>query len=142
MLAGPHPRSLSLGRFAPRSGRRRSPRCHDDHDEICVLAIVSIVSIVFIAPAVGACQLNLVLALQVAWPVSRMRLSVVAPFGAGVYRALDRRLGRSVAVKVLPSQLARDDDRTRRFIGEARAALGHEAILLCQELGDRRGVDA
>jgi non-specific serine/threonine protein kinase len=71
---------------------------------------------------------------------------VVAPLGAGgmgeVYRAVDRRLGRSVALKVLPSQLADDEDRTRRFIGEARAAsaLNHPNVATIYDVGESGGV--
>jgi serine/threonine protein kinase len=39
-----------------------------------------------------------------------------------VYRARDSRLGREVAVKVLPESFAKDEDRLRRFEREARAA--------------------
>src|SRR5262245_62709381 len=59
---------------------------------------------------------------------------VVAPLGAGgmgeVYRARDPRLGREVAIKVLPDLVARDPDRLARFEREARllAALGHAGI--------------
>src|ERR1700693_3597049 len=52
---------------------------------------------------------------------------IVAPLGAGgmgeVYRARDSRLGREVAIKVLPTSFCRDLDRLRRFEQEARAAI-------------------
>jgi eukaryotic-like serine/threonine-protein kinase len=56
---------------------------------------------------------------------------ILAPLGAGgmgdVYRARDTRLGRDVAIKVLPETLTKDADRLRRFEQEARtiAALKH-----------------
>ena len=60
---------------------------------------------------------------------------VVATLGAGgmgeVYRARDSRLGRDVAIKVLPESLANDADRRARFEREARAvaALAHPNII-------------
>ncbi|MFH1176511.1 MAG: serine/threonine-protein kinase [Acidobacteriota bacterium] len=66
---------------------------------------------------------------------------IVAPLGAGgmgeVYRARDGRLGREVAVKVLPPGLAADSDRLRRFEQEARAAsaLNHPNILAVHDVG-------
>src|SRR6202167_3284206 len=65
---------------------------------------------------------------------------IVAPIGAGgmgeVYRAKDTRLGRDVAIKVLPEAFARDADRLRRFEQEARAvaALNHPNILAIDDI--------
>ena len=54
-----------------------------------------------------------------------------------VYRARDTRLGRDVAVKILPDSFARDGDRLRRFEQEARAvaALNHPNILAVFDIG-------
>src|ERR1043166_923264 len=66
---------------------------------------------------------------------------IVAPIGAGgmgvVYRAVDTRLGREVAVKVLSPHLTGDADATRRFEQEARAAgrLNHPNILAIYDIG-------
>jgi serine/threonine protein kinase len=51
---------------------------------------------------------------------------IIAAIGAGgmglVYLTEDTRLGRRVALKILPANFAADPDRQRRFIQEARAA--------------------
>src|SRR5580765_911956 len=71
---------------------------------------------------------------------------VLAPLGAGgmgeVYRARDTRLGREVAVKVLPEAFAQDPERLRRFEGEARAAsaLSDPHIVTVFDVGQDRGV--
>lgn len=70
---------------------------------------------------------------------------IVAPLGAGgvgeVYRVRDPRLGRAVAIKVLPSAFRADPDRLRRFEQEARAAaaLNHPNILSVHEIGTYDG---
>jgi len=58
-----------------------------------------------------------------------------------VYRARDPRLGRDVAIKVLPVSFAADTDRLRRFEQEARAvaALNHPNILAIYDIGTREG---
>jgi Tol biopolymer transport system component len=66
---------------------------------------------------------------------------IVAPIGAGgmgeVYRAVDTRLGRHVAVKVLTQHLTNDAEATRRFETEARAAgqINHPNILAIYDIG-------
>src|SRR6266571_3967729 len=66
---------------------------------------------------------------------------IVAPLGAGgmgeVYRARDSRLGREVAIKVLPESFSKDPDRLRRFEQEARAAskLNHPNIVTVHDFG-------
>src|SRR6266508_1117594 len=70
---------------------------------------------------------------------------ILAPLGAGgmgeVYRAKDPRLGRDVAVKVLPASLSQDADRLRRFEQEARAAgaLNHPHITAVYDIGSAEG---
>jgi serine/threonine protein kinase len=62
---------------------------------------------------------------------------VTAAIGAGgmgeVYRAADTKLGREVALKVLPAAMARDPEFLRRFRREARAvaALNHPTLSPC-----------
>ena len=66
---------------------------------------------------------------------------IVAPLGAGgmgeVYRALDARLGREVAIKVLPAAFAADPDALARFEREMKtlAALSHPHIVAIYDAG-------
>ncbi|MFN8093845.1 MAG: protein kinase [Vicinamibacteria bacterium] len=70
---------------------------------------------------------------------------VVGAIGAGgmgeVYRARDTRLGREVALKTLPSAVAADADRLRRFEQEARSTgqLNHPNILAVYDVGAHDG---
>jgi serine/threonine protein kinase/tetratricopeptide (TPR) repeat protein len=74
------------------------------------------------------------------------RYEVLSPLGAGgmgeVYRARDLRLGREVAVKVLPEHLSEDADALTRFEREARAiaALSHPNLLAIYDFGADGGV--
>jgi eukaryotic-like serine/threonine-protein kinase len=71
---------------------------------------------------------------------------IQSPLGAGgmgeVYRAQDTRLGRDVAIKVLPESFASEPDRLRRFEQEARAvaALNHPNILAVHDIGAQDGI--
>src|SRR5713226_2145653 len=70
---------------------------------------------------------------------------VLAPLGAGgmgeVWKARDARLGREVAIKVLPASFSRDPDRLRRFEQEAKAAglLNHPNITAVHDIGVHEG---
>ncbi len=72
---------------------------------------------------------------------------ILSPLGAGgmgeVYRARDTRLGRDVAVKVLPSHLSSDPDLKVRFEREARAlsALQHPHICTLHDVGHEDSID-
>jgi len=72
---------------------------------------------------------------------------ILAPLGSGgmgeVYRARDTRLGREVAIKVLPAERMADEGRKRRFVQEARAAssLNHPNIVTIHEIDSAGGVD-
>src|SRR5467141_543858 len=71
---------------------------------------------------------------------------ITGPLGAGgmgeVYRALDLRLGRDVAVKVLPEALASSPDRLARLEREARmiAGLNHPSIVTLYSIEEEDGI--
>ncbi|HEX7076941.1 MAG TPA: protein kinase [Candidatus Eisenbacteria bacterium] len=70
---------------------------------------------------------------------------VLAPLGSGgmgeVYRSRDSRLGRDVALKVIPRESSQDSERIRRFEQEARAAgtLSHPNVCAIYDLGSHEG---
>jgi serine/threonine protein kinase/Tol biopolymer transport system component len=72
---------------------------------------------------------------------------ILAPLGAGgmgeVYRARDMRLGRDVAVKILPTHLSSNPDLKQRFEREARAisSLNHPNICHLYDVGSQDGID-
>ena len=71
--------------------------------------------------------------------ISRYR--IVGPLGAGgmgeVYLAQDTALGRNVALKILPPEIVRSEERVRRFVLEAKSAssLSHPNIVTIHEIG-------
>lgn len=71
--------------------------------------------------------------------------NILERIGAGgmgeVFRARDTRLGRTVALKMLPSSVAADPARRERFMQEARAAasLSHPSIVVLFEVGEADG---
>src|ERR1700730_3019972 len=71
---------------------------------------------------------------------------ILSPLGAGgmgeVYRARDTRLGREVAIKVLPAALSSDPERLKRFEREAQAAssLNHPNIVTIHDIGSADSV--
>ena len=72
---------------------------------------------------------------------------IVAPLGAGgmgeVYQAHDTKLGRDVAIKVLPEAFAHDSDRLARFQREAKmlASLNHPNIATIHGLEQSNGTN-
>jgi serine/threonine protein kinase len=72
---------------------------------------------------------------------------VVSLIGAGgmgeVYRARDTRLGREVAIKVLPADMLADESRRRRFLHEAQSAsaLNHPHIVTIHEIESEGDLD-
>jgi Tol biopolymer transport system component len=70
---------------------------------------------------------------------------ILSPLGQGgmgeVYRAKDPRLGRDVAIKVLPASFSTNPDRLKRFEQEARAAgvLNHPNVTIVYDIGQHDG---
>src|SRR5216684_4774234 len=72
---------------------------------------------------------------------------IQSPLGAGgmgeVYRALDTRLDRTVAIKILPDHLSQSPEAKQRFDREARAisSLNHPNICTLHDVGHQDGTD-
>src|SRR5690349_18187766 len=72
---------------------------------------------------------------------------IVAPLGAGgmgeVYRARDTRLGRDVAIKVLPAHLSAEPELRARFDREAKtvSSLNHPHVCTLFDVGHEAGID-
>jgi len=84
------------------------------------------------------------------WPMTTKTIShyeILAPIGEGgmgvVYRALDTRLGRPVALKLIRPDGPIDGESRKRFVQEARAAsaLNHPHIVTIHDIGQDQGVD-
>src|SRR5204862_2501284 len=71
---------------------------------------------------------------------------IIGPLGAGgmgeVYRARDSKLGREVALKVLPTEVSANADRLARFEREARtvASLNHPNIVVLHSMEEENGI--
>src|SRR5258708_4974072 len=74
------------------------------------------------------------------------RYEIRSKIGAGgmgeVYLAEDTKLNRKVAIKILPAEVASDQERMRRFVQEAKAAaaLNHPNIAHIYEIGESDGL--
>src|ERR1700693_5866941 len=72
---------------------------------------------------------------------------IALPLGVGgmgeVYRARDTRLGRNVAIKILPAQFSSDPGRKQRFDREAKtiSTLNHPHICVLYDVGHQDGMD-
>src|SRR5215467_6827801 len=72
---------------------------------------------------------------------------ILASLGAGgmgeVYRAIDTRLGRDVAIKILPASICADSVAKQRFEREAKtiSGLNHPHICVLHDVGSQDGVD-
>jgi serine/threonine protein kinase len=88
--------------------------------------------------------------LRLAWPMVGQIIShyrVIEKLGEGgmgvVHKALDTRLDRVVALKVLPPEKVADADRKQRFVLEAKAAsaLNHPNIITIHDIDSANGID-
>ena len=92
-------------------------------------------------------RLRAILAIRPMTTKTLSHYEILAPIGEGgmgvVYRAVDTRLGRPVAVKLLRSDGPISQESKKRFVHEARAAsaLNHPHIITIYDIGHDQGVD-
>jgi eukaryotic-like serine/threonine-protein kinase len=106
-----------------------------------VIWVISASTIVRLAPGYNLANMTLATSTRLG------PYEIRSPLGAGgmgeVYRALDTRLDRTVAVKILPAHFSADPARKLRFEREAKtvSALNHPNICSLFDVGSQEGID-
>ena len=125
----------------------KCPKCHSENSDtarFCSNCATSLISVKSAQPLITK---TLQSPVRVVAPgtVFTGRYEVMDPIGAGgmgeVYRALDKNLGRQVAIKILPAAFAEDKERMARFEREAKllAVLNHPNIAAIYGLEESEG---
>ena len=125
----------------------KCPKCHADNPDtsrFCGNCATSLTSDKAVPPSFTK-TLESPVCLISPGTVFSGRYEILGPIGAGgmgeVYRALDRNLGRHVAIKILPAAFAEDKERMARFEREAKllAVLNHTNIAAIHGLEESEG---
>jgi hypothetical protein len=123
------------------------PKCHSDNPDtarFCGNCATSLTSVKAIPPSITETLESPVRAVTPG-TVFAGRYEILGHIGAGgmgeVYRAIDKNLGRHIAIKVLPSAFAEDKERMARFEREAKllAVLNHPNIAAIHGLEESEG---
>jgi serine/threonine protein kinase/dipeptidyl aminopeptidase/acylaminoacyl peptidase len=123
------------------------PKCHSDNTDtarFCSNCAISLTSAELVSPPLTQTLESPVILIP-RGTVYAGHYEILGHLGAGgmgeVYRAVDRNLGRDVAIKVLPASFAEDKERMARFEREARllAALNHPHIAAIHGLEESGG---